>query len=140
MTSVKAYLGSVFWRSMPIRIKIAHLVIHNEFVNVNSHDIALVKLESSVNFTDKIQPIKLPDSDESFSNSALFVPGFGETKNTSQSMLHLRFIKMREISNEECSKSWQWKIDELKMCASGLDDINHTTCKGNDFSLSFDHK
>lgn len=117
---------------MPIRMKIANVVIHNEFVNVNLHDIALVKLENAVNFSDKIQPIKLPASNESLNGSALFVPGFGDTKNASQSMLHLRFVKMMRISNEDCGKYWGWKIDDFKMCASGLDDINHTTCKGDD--------
>lgn len=134
MISVKAYLGSVFWRTMPIRMKIGSVVIHNEFVNANlMHDIALVKLENAVNFTDKIQPINLPASNESSNiSTALFVPGFGDTKNASQSSLHLRFIKMMKISNEDCSKSWQWKIDAFKLCASGIDDINHTTCKGDD--------
>lgn len=130
MVSAKAYLGSVFWRTMPIKLKISQVVIHPHFVDVNAHDIAIVRLENSVKFTDFIQPIKLPSKNQNFHNSTLFVAGFGETKNISQSMLYLRYVKMREISNEDCSATWMWKIDESKICATGLDDFTHTTCKG----------
>lgn len=131
MISAKAYLGSVFWRTMPIKTKIVDVVIHNEFVDVNAHDIALVKLERPVKFSENIQPIQLPDEfGENFDNLTLFVAGFGETKNASQSMLNLRFVRMKEISNEDCGDYWGWRMDEQKLCAIGADDLSHTTCKG----------
>jgi secreted trypsin-like serine protease len=130
MISAKAYLGSVFWRKMPVRMKFSDVVVHEKYVNINNHDIALAKLENPVNFTDFIQPVQLPSKSEKFYTSTLFVPGFGDTKNASQSMLYMRFIRMKEITNEECSEAWGWQMDEKKMCGLGIDNINHTTCKG----------
>lgn len=130
MISAKAYLGSVFWRKMPIRMKIVDVVVHEKYVSINAHDIALARLENPVNFTDNIQPAQLPSKMENLYNSIIFVPGFGETKNASQSMLHMRFIRMREITNHECGMAWGWDMDGNKMCALGINSIDHTTCKG----------
>lgn len=130
MISAKAYLGSAFWRTMPVRMKIADVVVHEKYFNINNDDIALAKLERPVNFTENIQPAQLPSRTEEMFNSTLFVPGFGDTKNASQSMLYLRFIRMKEITNEECSTAWGWKMNEQKVCGLGIDNINHTTCKG----------
>lgn len=130
MISGKAYLGSVFWRSMPVKMNIIDVIIHPLYKNVNAHDIALVKLERSVNFTEKIKPVSLPSTSHAQNKGILYVPGFGETKNASQSMLHLRYVRMKEISNEECSKQWGWKINESQLCAVGQAHFNHTTCRG----------
>lgn len=131
MVSVKAYLGSVFWRSMPVKMGVVDVIIHPNYINVNAHDIALVKLERSVNFTEYIQPINLPPK-EPFDRplGILYVPGFGDTKNISQSMLYLRFVRMKEITNDECGMAWEWKINESQLCAVGQEHYNHTTCRG----------
>ncbi|KAG5678244.1 hypothetical protein PVAND_007936 [Polypedilum vanderplanki] len=130
MISAKAYLGSVYWRKMPVKTKVIEIVTHPSYVNINGYDIALVKLEKKINFTDTIQPVSLPSKSQSRSENTLLVPGFGETKNASQSILHLRYARMREISEEECSFDWGWKMKDSHLCAVGVENINHTTCKG----------
>lgn len=134
MVSAKAYLGSVFWRTMPVRMKIADVALHKNYVTINDNDIALARLERSVNFTDNIKPAQLPSrcEMEKTVDSTLFVPGFGETKNRSisHSMLYMRFVRMKEITNVECGLLWGWTMDERKMCAIGIESINQTTCKG----------
>ncbi|XP_070509655.1 chymotrypsin-2-like [Chironomus tepperi] len=131
MISGKAYLGSAFWRKMPVKTNIIDVIIHPLYKNVNAHDIALVKLEKSINFTEFIKPVNLPSTSYvPESEEILYVPGFGETKNASQSMLYLRFVRMKEIPNEECSKEWGWKINESQLCAVGHAHLNHTTCRG----------
>lgn len=138
MISAKAYLGSVFWRAMPVKLKIIDVIIHPSYLNVNNHDIALVKLEKKVNFTENIQPISLPSMYE-IMNDTLYVPGFGDTKNASQSMLNLRFVRMKEISIDECSQIWGWNMKESQLCAVGVKSLNHTTCRG-DSGSSLIHK
>lgn len=133
MIAAKAYLGSVFLRTMPLKQKISDSSIHPLYKDVNAHDIALLKLESPVNYTDRIQAVNLParhQATETLVSSALLVPGFGETKNGSQSNLHLRFVAMKGMTNEECSNEWGWKIKETLICASGINSLNHTTCNG----------
>ena len=134
IVSAKAYLGSVFMRTMPLKLKIIDASIHPLYKNVNAHDIAIVKLEKPVNFTNRIQPISLPARHQtrvgSFINSTLLVPGFGETKNASQSNLFLRFVKMKAITNEECGNEWGWKFKDTFLCAHGLSSFNETTCNG----------
>lgn len=108
--------------------------MHPLYENVNAHDIALVKLEKPVIFSERIQPINLParhqTPTETFINSTLFVPGFGETKNGSQSNIYLRFVTMQGITTEECSSEWGWRMRETLICAHGLGGVNQTTCNG----------
>jgi secreted trypsin-like serine protease len=134
MVTARAYIGSVFMRTMTIKLKIVDASIHPLYENINAHDIALVKLEKSVNFTDRIKPVGLPARHqiptETFINSDFFVAGFGQTKNAAQSNLYLRFVNMQGISNEKCSNEWGWKMRETLICAQGLNSLNETTCSG----------
>lgn len=134
MISAKAYLGSVFMRTMLLKLKIVDASMHPDYKNINAHDIALVKLEKPVSFNERIQPIKLParhqTPTDTFINATLFVTGFGETKNGSQSNLYLRFVKMQAITGDDCSNEWGWKMRETLICARGLNNFNQTTCNG----------
>jgi secreted trypsin-like serine protease len=134
MVSARAYLGSVFMRTMTVKMKIVDAWIHPLYRNINAHDIALVKLERAVNFSETVRTINLPSrrqaSLESFINSTLLVPGFGDTKNGSQSSLNLRFVQMKAVTNAECGIEWGWKFADTFICANGLNDFNATTCNG----------
>lgn len=134
MLSAKAYLGSVFWRTMPVKMKVVDAAIHPLYKNINAYDIALVKLEKPVNFSAEIQPINLPErcqaSTDTFIHSTLLVPGFGETKNGSQSNMFLRFVRMQPITNEECGNKWGWHFKNTFICTRGLNGFNSTTCSG----------
>lgn len=135
MISAKAYLGSIFMRSMLLKMKIVEASIHPLYENINAHDIALLKLEKPVVFSDRIKAINLParhqTPTEAFINSTLIVPGFGETKNGSQSNLFLRYIQMKAIKNEECGEIWGWRFKESFVCGEGLKGLNETTCQVN---------
>lgn len=134
MVSAKAYIGSVFMRTMPLKLKVIDASVHPQYENINAHDIALVKLEMPVNFTDKIQPVKLParhqTPTETFINSTLFVAGFGQTKDAAQSNLYLRFVKMKAITAAQCSEEWGWKMRDSLVCAEGFSSPHETTCSG----------
>jgi secreted trypsin-like serine protease len=134
MVSARAYIGSVFMRTMPLKLKVIDASIHPQYENINANDIALVKLEKPVNFTDHIKPVNLParhqTPTETFINSTLLVAGFGQTKNASQSNLHLRFVKMNAITTEQCSDEWGWRMRDSIVCAQGLTNPDETTCSG----------
>lgn len=134
MVSAEAFLGSVFMRTMLLKLKVIDASIHPLYKNVNDHDIALVRLEKPVNFTGRIQPTSLPArhqaQNESFIDVTFLVPGFGETKNISQSNMYLRFVKMQAITNDECGNEWGWTFNETLMCAQGQNSFNQTTCNG----------
>lgn len=134
MISARAYLGSTFMRTMPVKMRIVDASIHPLFKNINAHDIALLKLERPVDFNDRILPVSLPsrqeDPIESIESTTLMVPGFGLTQNASQSNIYLRFVRMTPISNEECSNEWGWLFKKSLLCANGLTSLNHTTCNG----------
>lgn len=135
MVSAKAYLGSVFMRTMTLKLKIADAAVHPDYENINAHDIALLKLEKPIlNFTENIKAISLPSrhqaSFDAIMNSTLYVPGFGQTKNASQSNLFLRYVKMRAITIEQCSDEWGWKMRETLLCSQGFSNFDETTCSG----------
>ena len=133
LVSAKAYLGSVFMRKT-FKVKIVDVVVHPLYKNVNAHDIALMRLDKPVVFTDRVKFVSLPQRDQekrdAFNTPAFYVPGFGQTQDPSQSTLFLRFVKMKTITNQECSLAWGWQFTENTICAQGLNDIKQTTCNG----------
>lgn len=105
--------------------------VHPLYKDINDYDIALMKLEKTVVFNDRIKPVNLPSrtQNEDILRVRLLVPGFGETKNGSQSNLFLRYVQMQAIKDDECSDKWGWKVKDSLLCAEGLFSRNETTCQ-----------
>ncbi|RWS25124.1 uncharacterized protein B4U80_09205 [Leptotrombidium deliense] len=60
--------------------KAKRVIIHPEFSRKRlENDIAIIELESEVNFDENIQPICLPKADEDFTNCMAYVSGWGKT-------------------------------------------------------------
>lgn len=132
MTSIKAYLGTVHMRKVTKKMNIVEIIVHPSYKNDSNYDIALLKMQNAIEFDELIQPALLPEEskEEPDPNEILQVAGFGDTKNMTQSNLHLRYINMKLVTNEDCSKEWYWKIRENLLCAQGLNGASETTCNG----------
>lgn len=70
-----------------VNIPVAEAIVHENYNPLNSFktdDIALIRVERSINFTDWVKPIPLPDSvnlrNKTFDGVPLIVAGFGATQ------------------------------------------------------------
>lgn len=107
-------------------------MIHPKYATDSNFDIALLKLTKPLMFDQLIQSISLPvdENDNPKVDEVLTVPGFGETKNASQSQMYLRYVNMKVISNEDCNNEWYRLIKYNLMCAQGNQSYLETTCSG----------
>lgn len=109
-----------------IDARIARKIIHENFVPFDSNlgnDIAILKLERSVKFTEFIRPVCLPlsRSVEDFNQLPLIVAGFGRTETSDFSNIKLK-TEIRGITNDACRSIYSsdnQAIYATQMCALG---------------------
>ncbi|KAF2881376.1 hypothetical protein ILUMI_24819 [Ignelater luminosus] len=133
-THFTLYLGSVN-QSQPVEqgrvvVETAEKYVHpsyNPFTLAN--DIALVRLQKPVNFTDRIQPISLA-SHNTPANKTLTVSGWGKTSDASNSVSPvLNYVELDAISNPDCAKVYgSLTVTNGTICCKGRPE--HSTCNG----------
>lgn len=111
----------------PLDINIEQIIVHETYDPriKNSHDdIALLRLEENVTFSDYISPICLPSEDsfnfdEALAGIVLSVAGWGAIEKASSSDKKL-IVKLIALSNDECSKKYSKStIISRQFCAGG---------------------
>ncbi|KAH6924910.1 hypothetical protein HPB50_026415 [Hyalomma asiaticum] len=110
------------------------LLAHSNYsVDGNNYDIALVKLDMPVNFTDEVRPICLPKKgDDLLRDGECYATGWGQTRG-SGSFATLKQAHMRELPFEECRKTGGlvfWRNDERKTFCAGDPHGEHGVCHG----------
>ncbi|XP_013830847.1 PREDICTED: plasma kallikrein isoform X2 [Capra hircus] len=111
---------------------IKEIIVHPNYkTSEGSHDIALIKLEAPLNFTDLQKAICLPSKDDTkpvYTDCWITGWGFTEEKGKIQNTLQKANIPL--ISNEECQKSYRdYKITKQMICA-GYKEGGKDACKG----------
>jgi len=94
------------------------------------NDIALIRLESPVNFTATVQPIRLPRANDKFVGVNVTASGFG-LQNTSAPSLAptLQFANLTTITNSLCSSVFgSLVLRDTIICAVGSS--SESTCNG----------
>ncbi|KAH9510064.1 hypothetical protein Btru_043410 [Bulinus truncatus] len=83
------------------------VVLHDEFDNSTlANDIALLKLDSPVDFTEKVRPACLPVYGQEFSlNDRCYITGYGETNNPGPNVLQQ--LRVHVVPSIECAYLWQ---------------------------------
>lgn len=112
--------------------QIKEIIVHPNYkTSEGSHDIALIKLEAPLNFTDLQKAICLPSKDDTkpvYTDCWITGWGFTEEKGKIQNTLQKANIPL--ISNEECQKSYRdYKITKQMICA-GYKEGGKDACKG----------
>ncbi|KAB1257719.1 Plasma kallikrein [Camelus dromedarius] len=111
--------------------QIKEIIIHHNYkISEGSHDIALIKLETPLNYTDFQKPVCLPSKDDTntiYTNCWVTGWGFTEEKGKIQDTLQKANIPL--VSNEECQKSYkEYKITKQMICA-GYKEGGKDACK-----------
>lgn len=118
-----------------IKIGVRKAVYHplyNEPAPLNN-DIALLQLNSKVNYTSIIQPIRLAHSRDYLKDNAyVTISGWGKTSDQQNAIVNnLNYVQLRTISNDDCKK---WFVPQLIqdyiVCCDGSQYLS--ICNGDD--------
>ncbi|XP_066489000.1 coagulation factor XI-like [Tiliqua scincoides] len=108
------------------------IVVHPNFEYAEKgYDIALMKLDRPMNFTDLQQPLCLPlNKEQSMQYTDCWVTGWGYTNETGEAHDVLQKVALPLISNTECQSLYQQhRISDLMLCA-GYTEGGRDACKG----------
>lgn len=98
---------------------------HEDFnTNPISNDIALLRLESPVEYTDNIQPVCLPGGRSEEIGSRGFVTGWGLTQEYGLISRVLQETSITVLDESHCNNN-----KELTICAGEIGPIVHDACQ-----------
>ncbi|XP_039738630.1 plasma kallikrein isoform X2 [Pteropus medius] len=112
--------------------QIKEIIIHPNYnISESTHDIALIKLEAPLNYTEFQKPICLPSKDDTntiYSNC--WITGWGFTKERGEIQNILQKANIPLVTNEECQKRYRnYEITKQMICA-GYKEGGKDACKG----------
>lgn len=96
-------VGTSNWKSGGLRYSVISAKIHENYIELNTSDIAVLRLNQSLEFNDKVQPI--PYSDKFIGGGEkCTLTGWGYTKPIRVGNLptNLQHAELPTITNEEC--------------------------------------
>ncbi|KAM9194677.1 coagulation factor XI isoform 2-T2 [Dugong dugon] len=111
---------------------VQEIMIHDQYEMAESgYDIALLKLETAMNYTDSQRPICLPSkSDRNMVYTDCWVTGWGYRKLRDKIQNTLQKAKVPLITNEECQTSYRRHKITNKMICAGYKEGGRDACKG----------
>uniref|UniRef100_A0A8C3L8I8 Coagulation factor XI n=1 Tax=Chrysolophus pictus TaxID=9089 RepID=A0A8C3L8I8_CHRPC len=110
--------------------RVEEIIIHPQYNSAQTgYDIALLKLDKAMNFTDLQLPICLPSKEEaSMLYTDCWVIGWGYRKERVEDILQKVTVPL--MSKEECQARYRKRrIDDKEICA-GYDEGGKDACKG----------
>ncbi|EAT40042.1 AAEL008202-PA [Aedes aegypti] len=125
-------------QAVEIKVTFHDILVHPLYDPVEVvNDIAIVRLTRALAFSNKIQPIRLPNKKEALldlANTDATVSGWGALSGeeyveiTGSVKLELRYTNNPVISNDVCGKVFQDMIRHFHVCVSG--DKGRNACQG----------
>lgn len=108
------------------------IIVHENYDHDN--DIALLKLEKPLQYSNVIKPVKLPKAEEDFSGQLVTVSGWGQTENGSGSE-ELLFTDLRILNRTKCEEMFvefgpKAKFTKGMSCATTHDGEPRSPCHG----------
>ncbi|PNJ27658.1 coagulation factor XI [Pongo abelii] len=111
---------------------VQEIIIHDQYKMAESgYDIALLKLETTVNYTDSQRPICLPSKgDRNVIYTDCWVTGWGYRKLRDKIQNTLQKAKIPLVTNEECQKRYRGHKITHRMICAGYREGGKDACKG----------
>ncbi|XP_009206295.2 coagulation factor XI isoform X2 [Papio anubis] len=111
---------------------VQEIIIHDQYKMAESgYDIALLKLETTVNYTDSQRPICLPSKgDRNVIYTDCWVTGWGYRKLRDKIQNTLQKAKIPLVTNEECQRRYRGHTITHKMICAGYREGGKDACKG----------
>ncbi|XP_044863413.1 coagulation factor VII isoform X2 [Mauremys mutica] len=114
--------------------KVSEIIMHEKYIpQTTDHDIALLRLEAPVNFSDYVVPICLPE--KQFATSELSsirfstVSGWGRLIEGGATAAVLMRVDLPRVKTQECIQTANLSITENMFCAGDLSGTKDS-CKG----------
>jgi len=114
-----------------------NVIIHPDYndgranLEVRANDIAIIKLEKELEFTDGVRPICLPNANQEYSEGTTFLAsGWGNTKYgvSSSGSRKLKQVFMKFVNLDDCKKEL-YHVRDHYLCAKGAQ-AGGDTCQG----------
>lgn len=117
--------------------KVVEIIVHEDYRKVTAnydHDIALLRLNASVNYTDYVVPMCLPETPFAVRvllhlSSSSTVSGWGRLLDGGATPDILRRVRLPRIMSQQCREQTGLNITENMFCA-GYTDGSKDACKG----------
>uniref|UniRef100_A0A4Y0BD77 Peptidase S1 domain-containing protein n=1 Tax=Anopheles funestus TaxID=62324 RepID=A0A4Y0BD77_ANOFN len=94
-----------------------------------TNDVALVKLPQKVEFSERVQPVRLPTGNCDYAGEGVIVSGWGLIESGGQVAQKLQYAMLQVITNYECHKTFNpLVVRKTTICARG--DANESPCNG----------
>uniref|UniRef100_A0A8C5K4E9 Coagulation factor XI n=1 Tax=Jaculus jaculus TaxID=51337 RepID=A0A8C5K4E9_JACJA len=108
------------------------IIVHDQYKMAESgYDIALLRLESTINYTDSQRPICLPSKgDRNVMHTECWVTGWGYRELQDKIQNTLQKAKIPLVSNEECQTRYRGHKITNKMICAGYKEGGKDACKG----------
>ncbi|XP_030739896.1 coagulation factor XI [Globicephala melas] len=111
---------------------VQEIIIHDQYEMAESgYDIALLKLEMTMNYTDSQRPICLPSKgDRNVTYTECWVTGWGYKKLRDKILNTLQKARVPLVTNEECQAGYRGHKITNKMVCAGYKEGGKDACKG----------
>uniref|UniRef100_A0A182T724 trypsin n=1 Tax=Anopheles maculatus TaxID=74869 RepID=A0A182T724_9DIPT len=114
-------------------VRVARIVEHPNYDDSTiDHDYSLLELESELTFSDKVQPVALPEQDEQVEDGTMAtVSGWGNTQSATESNAVLRAANVPTVNQKECDNAYSTfdGITDQMLCA-GYHQGGKDACQG----------
>ncbi|XP_048365632.1 plasma kallikrein [Sphaerodactylus townsendi] len=125
--------------------KVQEIIVHPQYeISEEGYDIALMKLDRPMNFSDLQQPLCLPANEETNENpgyTSCWVTGWGYTSERGEIQDVLQKVNIPLITNAECQLRYRDFNIHSKMVCAGYREGGKDACKGDSGGpLSCKHK
>lgn len=109
--------------------EVKRIFIHEKYWSCNK-DIAIIELKYPLKFTEKIQPIQLPDHNESIDDATMMtVSGWGFSRDIWSMSKKLQFVEIPIVNHDKCTEILSF-IYKWQICAGYLKDEGRNGCYG----------
>lgn len=101
-----------------------NVIMHPNFdFMMAKYDVALIKLQASIQFTDYIQPIRLMNKCQPLENMDVTVIGNGQVSHNSEWPFStvLQYARLKIISTEKCKKDFPRILSDHMFCAASTE-------------------
>ncbi|XP_029876455.1 suppressor of tumorigenicity 14 protein-like isoform X1 [Aquila chrysaetos chrysaetos] len=121
----RAYMGlhTINEKSNRVAMRsIKRIIVHPQYdQSISDYDIALLEMETSVFFSELVQPICLPSTSRIFVyGTVCYVTGWGAVKENSHLAKTLQEARVRIINQSVCNKLYDDLITSRMLCAGNL--------------------
>lgn len=126
-------LGSIERNKMSVQRKVIEINRMSSFnPRTLQSDIALLKMNETVDFSDSVKPISLPSLSQvstSYTRTVLIVSGFGLDESHKVTDI-LQFTTVIGVSNAECNRFYAGTLPQSVICTRGYPRSNQASCNG----------